>query len=590
MGAIPPTSTVIRPMSDPISSKPPGGKKELPMEARLLIAFVLMFLVLFLTPYLYKPAPGPKSTTNVTPQKAEQITKPPAPATPSPAAVPASTPAPSKAAGEAVQAAKEEPFTVDTALYRVTFSNKGAVVKSWLLKKYKDSDGKPLELVNTGALDKTPAPFSLDFKDRKPNYDANQVYYVGKPASDGLGIEYEYSDGQTTVRKQFTFGKNSYRAQVNSEVQGAGTTLPHYLVWRGGFGDPTIHNAPSVERTVYYNAAESRLFTKTARDAKSGPVTVSGAFNFAGLEDPYFTAVVLPNGSGSIELRTVADSLPYADKTDQFVGAEIGGEGANRFSLFVGPKDTDILKAVDPKLEQLIDWGRWFGFLAKPLFFALNWTNDTITHNFGWAIVLVTVALNMLTLPLRLSSMKSAKKMQALQPQIAAINAKYKNLSLRDPKQQDKNQEVMDLYKKHGVNPLGGCLPMVIQLPFFIAFYTVLTVAIELRGAGWLWVHDLSRPEQLAIRILPVILIATQFFMQKMTPASPGMDPAQQKMMMFMPLALGFMFYYQSAGLVLYWLTGNLVGIAQQWLTNKTVAAPKAVIDVSPVKKKTVRT
>jgi YidC/Oxa1 family membrane protein insertase len=161
-------------------------------------------------------------------------------------------------------------------------------------------------------------------------------------------------------------------------------------------------------------------------------------------------------------------------------------------------------------------------------------------------------------------------------------------LSLRDPKQSEKNQEVMELYKKHGVNPISsGCMPMLLQFPFFIAFYTVLTVAIELRGAHWLWVTDLSRPEQLAIRVLPVILIATQFISQKLTPPSPGMDPAQQKAMMIMPLALGFMFYYQSAGLVLYWLTGNLVGIVQQWLMNRaTKSSVPAVVDVKPVKAK----
>ncbi len=560
------------------------------MEARLLIAFVLMFLVLFLTPYLYKQTQsGPKGTAPVTPQKAEQMSKPPPPAPETPAVVAPTTPD-SKAQTAAVQAGKDEDFSIDTSLYHIVFTNKGAVVKSWVLKKYRDSNDKPLELVNTGAVTKVPAPLSLYFKDRKPNYDANSVRYVGTPTADGLGIDYEYSDGQTAVHKSLRFGKETYRSQITSEVNAPGTTLPHYLSWRGGFGDPTIHNAPSVERTVYFPATESRLQTKTANDAKNGPVSVSGSFSFAGIEDPYFTAVVLPSGSGSIELRTLSDVLPYGDKTEKFVGAEIGGDGVNRFSMYVGPKDSDILKRVDPKLDQLIDWGRYFGFLAKPLFYALNWTNDTITHNFGWAIVLVTIAINMLTLPLRLTSMKSAKKMQALQPQIAAINARYKNLPLRDPKQQEKNAETMELYKKHGVNPLGGCLPMVLQLPFFIAFYTVLTVAIELRGANWMWVHDLSRPEQLAIRILPVVLIATQFFMQRMTPASPGMDPAQQKMMMFMPLALGFMFYYQSSGLVLYWLTGNLVGILQQWLTNKAVSTPSNVVDVKPVAKKTVRT
>jgi YidC/Oxa1 family membrane protein insertase len=185
----------------------------------------------------------------------------------------------------------------------------------------------------------------------------------------------------------------------------------------------------------------------------------------------------------------------------------------------------------------------------------------------------VTVAISILLLPLRFSSMKSAKKMQTLQPQIAAINAKYKNVSLRDPRNAEKNQEVMALYKKHGVNPVGGCLPMLIQLPFFYAFYKVLAVAIELRGAPWLWVSDLSQPEHLPVRLLPTVMIVTQFFMQKMTP-NPTADPSQQKMMMFMPLILGFFFYYQSSGLVLYYLTSNLVGIGTQYFINRLSAAP----------------
>jgi YidC/Oxa1 family membrane protein insertase len=183
--------------------------------------------------------------------------------------------------------------------------------------------------------------------------------------------------------------------------------------------------------------------------------------------------------------------------------------------------------------------------------------------------------------------MKSAKKMQELAPQIQKINDKYKGMSMTDPRKADQNAEVMELYKKHGVNPLGGCLPMLVQLPFFFAFYTALQIVIDIRGADWLWVTDLSRPETISIRILPLVLIASQFFMQKMTPASPGMDPAQQKMMLFMPLALGYMFWFSASGLVLYWLTGNLVGIVQQWATNKMSGPAKsvapAVIDVKPV-------
>jgi len=260
----------------------------------------------------------------------------------------------------------------------------------------------------------------------------------------------------------------------------------------------------------------------------------------------------------------------------------VGGDGLNSLSLFVGPKDTDLLRKVNPKLEQVVDWG-FFGVIAKPLFLVLNWTSDHLVHNYGWAIVLVTLAINMLLFPLKITSMKSSKKMQALQPQIKAINDKYKGISMKDPRKTEQNQEVMDLYKKNGVNPVGGCLPMLLQLPFLWAFYKVLGVAIEMRGSHWLWVSDLSQPESLAIHILPLLLVATQFLMQKMTP-QPGVDPTQAKMMMFMPLMFGYMFYFASAGLVLYWLTGNVVGIVQQWLLNKTMPAPEVTAPV-PIKK-----
>jgi YidC/Oxa1 family membrane protein insertase len=262
-----------------------------------------------------------------------------------------------------------------------------------------------------------------------------------------------------------------------------------------------------------------------------------------------------------------------------YLGAGVGGSGENRFSMFVGPKDIDILKRVNPKLEQVVNFG-WFGFLAKPLFLAVNWVNNRFVHDYGWAIVLVTVVINFLLLPLKYTSLKSMKKMQLLQPQIAAINAKYKGIGLRDPRKSEQNQEVMDLYKKNSVNPMGGCMPMMLPIPFFIAFYTVLTVAIEMRGAHWLWVTDLSQPEHIPIRILPIAMIVSQFIMQKMTPATT-MDPAQQKMMMFMPLVFGFMFYGLSSGVVLYWLTGNVVGIAQQMLFNR-LSAPVLALPPPP--------
>jgi YidC/Oxa1 family membrane protein insertase len=341
-----------------------------------------------------------------------------------------------------------------------------------------------------------------------------------------------------------------------------------------------------VQHAIYYDQADQKLQVKQAKDAKDGPISASGQFSFAGLEDSYFAAVFLPGTKPSIEHTTYSDGIPNAKGADeQRVGAGVGGDGSNSFSLFVGPKDTDLMAKINPKLVQVINWGRLW-FIAEPLFRILNWTADNLVHNYGWAIVLVTIVINLLLFPLRISSMKSSKKMQSLQPQIQAINARYKDLPMRDPRQNEKNAEIMELYKKNDVNPVGGCLPMVIQLPFLWAFYTVLSVAIEMRGASWLWATDLSQPDTIVgIHWLPVILVITQFVTQKMTP-SPGMDPAQQKMMLFMPLMFGYMFYFASSGLVLYWLTGNIVGIGLQWLLNKMTPAPPAVQVIPPAPKK----
>jgi YidC/Oxa1 family membrane protein insertase len=551
--------------------------KELTTETRLLLAFVLVGIVLVGWNYIYKP-PQPVTPPVVVP----------APTTQTAAEAPKPEPATPKIAIEVpgqVQASQAEDFTIETDLYRVQFSNQGAVVLSWILKQYKDGNGKPLDLVNTRALRKVTEPFAVAFRSQAPPNDPNKGLFRVERTGD-LGVTFEYSDGRTATKKSFQFMPKSYLVEITSQVIDNGVLLPHELTWRGGFGDQTIANPASVEGTLYYDESNSKLVKNAVKAADKGPINTSGQYSFAGIEDKYFAAVALP-ASGGLGLTTYSDPIQGPTGTDEKrIGAGMGGSGLNSFKLFIGPKDNDILKAVNPKLDTLIDWGTWFGFIAKPLFFVLTWTAKHVTgENFGWAIVVVTIGINMVLFPLRFTSMKSSKKMQALQPQIQAINAKYKDMPMRDPRKQEQQAEMMDLYKKHGVNPVGGCIPMVIQLPFLIAYYTVLGVAIEMRGASWLWVHDLSQAETLAIRVLPVLLVITQFVQQKMTP-SPGMDPAQQKMMMFMPLVLGYMFYYQSAGLVLYWLTGGLVGIAQQWLLNRGTPAPAVVVPSPPPKKK----
>ena len=566
-----------------------NGGKEMSMETRLLLAFLLMGAVMFLTPYFFPSASTPaKKSTAPTAQTAQ--------GTP-PAAAPAETAAPaqivhedeSAATGPATQAKFEPTFSIDTDLFHVSFSNQGGNVRSWVLKKYK-AEGKPLDLVNATAAVADPFPFSIYLADQQPlAKKLNWSYYSQTPEADGLGVTYEFSDGHNTLRKTFRFLKNSYLVQVSSELTTDGKPVPHMLEWRCGFGDLTVATAAAAQKTLYFDLANNKLVEQTVSAAKNGPLTNSGHFSFAGLEDAYFTVVMLPEGDANMQQVTFADSMTVqaTGKLVTYIGGAVSAGAVNHFEMFVGPKDFDLLKRVNPKLEQVINFG-WLSILAKPLFLIVNWFNDHIVHNFGWAIVLVTVVINFMLFPLKLSNMKSMRKMQALKPQIDAINAKYKGTKISDPKKGDQNQEVMALYKKYGVNPMGSCVPMLLQIPFFFAFYKVFTVSVEMRGAPWLWVTDLSQPEHIAIRILPVVMIVSQFVMQKMTPQPAG-DPNQQKMMMFMPLIFGFMFYNFPSGLVLYYLTSNLVSMGQQWFFNHTETAQEAARSVEPPKKKNGR-
>jgi YidC/Oxa1 family membrane protein insertase len=207
------------------------------------------------------------------------------------------------------------------------------------------------------------------------------------------------------------------------------------------------------------------------------------------------------------------------------------------------------------------------GLIARPLSIWLRWTFNYV-HNWGWAIVLQTILITIALLPLRITQMKSALKMQRVQPQMKAIQEKYKKYTMRDPRKQDMQKEIAALYKEHGVNPLGGCLPLLVQLPFLWAYYKMLGAAIDLRQAHWLWIRDLSSPDP--IYLLPLVMVVSMVVMQRMTP-QPGMDPAQQRMMnVVMPLMMGFIFFKLAAGLNLYYALSNLIMIAQQGVMNRT--------------------
>jgi len=570
-----------------------GQKKELSMETRLLLAFGLMGLVLLATQYFLpttKP-PVPKKP----PVQVQQTQTPQAPAAqPAPAAaaaVPAGAktgkPVPAAPPIATVMAAQRETKIVETPVYRVEFSNEGASVRSWKLKKYPDTDGKPVELTSAAGNAKAGWPFGYVFRGAQPAVDLNKALFVVKQP-DPLTLEFDFSDGNVVAHKTFRFDPKKYDVTISSNVAQGTQGIPHLLAWRAGFGDRTAHNEAGQQHAVYFDSANNKLYTEEAKVAKNGPVTHSGSYQFAGLEDNYFADVVLPEPGTSFDFQVWQDTFkpqPNADEAPH-VGIALGGQPSMKIKIFIGPKDFNMLRSTDPKLVQIVDYG-WFWFIAKPLFLGLHWVNDNLTNSskdsWGWAIILVTVIINFLMLPLRYSQMRSMNKMSALKPQIEAINAKYKDVGMRDPRKQKQNEELMALYSKHGINPMGGCVPILLQMPFFFAFYKVLYTAIELRDASWLWIADLSQPEASIIRILPIAMLITQVWMQKMTP-SPGQDQTQKTMMLMMPIVLSAMFYSASSGLVLYWLTGNVVGIIQQYFFNKAAAAP--VPAAPPARKK----
>ena len=260
------------------------------------------------------------------------------------------------------------------------------------------------------------------------------------------------------------------------------------------------------------------------------------------------------------------------------IGLAIGDtSGSTRVRLYAGPKATDVLasihamgpdgKPTGQSLEPLIQFG-WLTVIAKPLYWALRFLYEHGIGNWGWAIIIVTVIFNLVLLPTRFMMMKSSLKMMRIQPKVDAIKKRYANLKVNDPKRTEMNTEMMALYKDEGVNMYGGCLPLLLQMPLFFAYYRVLANVIELRQAHWFWLTDLSVPDPLYI--LPILIIVTMFLVQFLTP-SPGMDPAQRRMMAFMmPVIFGFSMLHFPSGLALYWGTGNIINLGIQLGINRS--------------------
>lgn len=558
------------------------------MDRRLLIVFALTFLVIMLfQPLLkkYGPQPPAKSeTAQAPPQNQTQapITTQPTPQSPAP------TSAAAKKSDTPIQATTESDTVIENDVYRIVFTNRGARVKSWLLKKYTDDKGGQLELVNTVAAEKYGYPLTLWTYDESLRNKINSALYVisqpaptaSKDAVPPGEIKFVYDDGDLSVQKTFTFDRPSYVIGSQTAVYQKGALLTAFPMWPAGFGSDMTGTQYATDQIMYQNNDKvERLAIKKI----SGNGTIPGPFQWAGVSDQYFAAVFLPQDQQNAALVTLRNAIeiPHSasdkqmDKVD-VLGAAVGNlRGPTITRLYVGPKALTDLEAVsvpgitgaEPDLRAIIDFG-WLGIIARPLFLWLKWMYLHIVPNWGWAILLQTLVINLALLPLRLTQMKSMLKMQRVAPQIKSIQEKYKKYSLRDPKKAEMNEEISALYKKEGVNPAGGCLPLLIQMPFLFAYYRMLNVAMDLRHAPWLWIHDLSAADPL--HILPITIIVTMFFMQRMTPQA-GMDPAQQKMMnLMMPVMLGYMSWYLPAGLGLYWAMGQVIGIVQQAALNRT--------------------
>ncbi|MDP9268548.1 MAG: membrane protein insertase YidC [Acidobacteriota bacterium] len=567
------------------------------LQKRLILVFAITFAIILVTqPLLRKFAPQ-----LVEKPKEEQQQNQPAAGGGQPAASsgqPAASAQPGSAASSSKQAAARTPVppvenkqaagerevVVENDLYKITFTNRGAQVKSWILKRFKDNQGHPLELVNKYGAETAGYPLSLWAYDETLRNQLNSALYVREEGSDAgiktapADLTFEYAAGDLSVRKSFHFG-HSYEVRVETEVTRGGANVTAYPAWPGGFGDSTNPASYGAERIDYQYANNiERLAAKKA----SGGATIAGPFHWAGVIDQYFAAIFLPDDPQHVAMITLHNQAsipedpakPDPNKTIKVsvLGAAVGNpNGKTSARLYVGPKAVDVLQSVHaanegPNLEGALDFG-YFGFISKPLFLWLKWTQEHWTSNWGWAIIVLTVIINAALFPLRLSSMKSALKMQKVAPQVKAIQERYKKFKLNDPRRAAQNDELQALYKEHGVNPVGGCFPVLLQMPFLFAFYSMLGNSIELRHAHWLWIHDLAAPDTL--HLLPIGIIITMFFTQRFTPQA-GMDPMQQRMMaVMMPVMMGVISWNLSSGLGLYWAVGNLIGLAQQiWMNN----------------------
>jgi YidC/Oxa1 family membrane protein insertase len=558
-------------------------------DSRSLFGFMIVFVLMIIAFQYF----GPKKPATP-PQHPQEKSQPAQTAATAPdvsadATAPAKTGATAKThaghaqpvASNTVEAASEKDIVVENELYRITFTNRGAQVKSWILKKYKADDQKtPLDLVNQNAASQFGLPLSLFTYDAALKNKLNTALYVPS-STDALTapgtLSFEYSAGGLTVHKTFRFD-SSYVIHADVTVTQNGAPVTALLQWPSGLGDQT--DLAGYAAGVVDQSDNGKTDSIAAKKVVGGD-TLHGSFDYAGVSDMYFAAIFLPDVPADTTLVTQHNEIRIPRSHDHpetkesspapVLGAAVGQNGAVHTSLFVGPKLLGLLGTIHAangeNLEHVVSFG-WWSWIAKPMLLVLRFFVDHGIPNWGWAILALTLILNLAMIPTRIMTMKSSLKMQRIQPQMDAIKAKYAKYKTTDPRRQEMNQEMFALQRKEGVNMFGGCVPMLLQYPLLIGFYEMLRYAIELRQVHWLWLPDLAAADP--THILPVFFIVSMFLSQFFTP-SPGMDPRQQRMMAFMmPVIFGVMMWNIGSGVALYWAGSNLLGVGQQLIMNRT--------------------
>ncbi|MFZ0428394.1 MAG: membrane protein insertase YidC, partial [Acidobacteriota bacterium] len=533
------------------------SQEDAEIERRLLIAILLSIAILFGTPYLYQrffPSPPEEAATQQTAPEntpTPRATRPPRVAEAEPPAAPA-------AEGTPATQVNVRFVTAENDALILRFSSRGGVLVGAKLKKYTGRNQEPLELVPQILPADFPRPLSLTSSNRRLEARLGDAVYeiAGTTANHLTGpadLTFEYRADGLQVRKTISVPKEGYDLKVSVEATENGEPLPLGVVLGTGIGEiesraETDFSNPEV---AYYQ--DGSVERHTVSNLEKAAVTVPGSVPWVALDGKYFAFImVAPEEMDELQMQAMAWKQPPVEgekegETLNFAQATADLMTPSSFGFFVGPKDHKILATIEPTLPSLIDYG-WFGVLVKPLLAALNWVHGYV-HNYGWAIIILTFLINLALFPVRYKQITSMQKMSELQPKLRSIQDRYKRMKRDDPRKQQMNAEVMALYKENGVNPLGGCLPLVIQMPILFAFYRMLAASIELRGAPFIfWIHDLSQYDP--YYITPIVMGLTMVGQQKMTPTAG--DPTQRKMMMFLPVVFTFFFLHVSSGLAIY--------------------------------------